>query len=458
MRKRAVWAAIVTVVLAAHLCEWGVLWVEEGYPLAAAREMLRGKALYRDIWFDKPPLFPAVYLLWGAQTGIVLRLAGTAFVVLAAWAAGRAARAFWGESESLWAAGLTAFFLTFDTHSAVMALTPDLLSVPLHFAAVGLAAAGLPFWAGVCAGLAMAVNVKGLLMLAAVLLWQWRKADRVLLGFAAPAAAVAAWLGAQGALGDFWQQVWVWGAAYSKDTPFVSPLYEGARRTMNWGGFHAALLAGAMMAAWKEEDWRWAGWLALSVAGVTIGWRFFPRYYFHLLPAVTLLAARGYELMPRKWRWVGLVLLAAPLVRFGPRYVEVAQGKKWADLAMYEGSVRAAEVLKSKARPGDRLLVWGYRPDLYALSGLEAGTRYLDSQPLSGVIADRHLLSSRATYPELAERNRAEFMQARRPEWIADGLGPFNARLDARRVLPDLMPRYELAAELPGYRIWRLAR
>lgn len=458
MPKRTLWVAIVAMVLAAHLCEWGVLWVEEGYPLAAAREMMRGKALYRDIWFDKPPLFPVVYLMWGAQTGIVLRLAGAAFVVLAAWAAGRAARAFWGEKESLWAAGLTAFFLTFDTHSAVMALTPDLLSVPLHFAAVGLAAAGLPFWAGVCAGVAVLVNAKALLMLAAVLLWQWRKAGRVLLGFTVPLVAGAAWLGMQGSLGDFWQQVWVWGAAYSKDTPFVSPVYEGARRTVNWGGFHAALLAGAVMAAWKEEDWRWAGWLALSVAGVLLGWRFFPRYYFHLLPAVVLLAARGYELMPRKWRWAGLVLLMVPLARFGPRYVEVAQGKKWADLAMYEGSVRAAEVLKSKAGPGEKLLVWGYRPDLYVLSGLEAGTRYLDSQPLSGVIADRHLLSSRATYPELAERNRAELLKARRPEWIADGLGPFNARLDARRVMPELMSRYELVAELPGYRIWRLAR
>ena len=458
MPRRAWWLAMVGVVVAAHLCEVGVLWVEEGYPLAAAREMLRGKALYREIWFDKPPLFPAAYLLWGAQTGVALRVAGAALAVLAAWAAGRAARAFWGEREALWAAGLTAFFLTFDTHSAVMALTPDLLSVPLHFAAVGLAAAGLPFWAGVCAGAAVCVNVKGLLMLAAVLLWQWRKAGQVVAGFAIPVAAGAAWLGWQGSLGDFWRQVWVWGAAYSRDTPLVAPVLEGARRTANWGGFHGALVAGAAWAAWKEEDWKWAGWLALSAAGVVMGLRFYPRYYFHLLPVAALLAARGWVLMPRRWRWAAAALLALPLARFGPRYVEVAAGKPWADLAMYEGSARAAEVLKTRARPGETLLVWGYRPDLYALSGLEAGTRYLDSQPLSGVIADRHLLSSKVTYAELARENRAELMKARRPEWVADGLGPFNEKLDARRVMPELMSGYELAAEVAGYRLWRLRR
>lgn len=458
MRKHLFWLAIAALAVAAHLCQWRVLWVEEGYPLAAAREMLRGKVLYRDIWFDKPPLFPAAYLLWGAQTGLALRLAGAAFTWLAAWAAARAARAWWGEKEALWAAALTAFFLTFDTHSAVMALTPDLLSVPLHFASVGLAAAGLPFWAGLCAGLAVMFNAKGLLLLAAVLLWQWRAAARVAAGFAVPLALGAAWLGAQGALVAFWQQVWVWGTAYSSDSPLVAPLAEGARRMVNWGGFHAALLAGALVAAWKEEDWRWAAWMALSMAGVVMGWRFFPRYFFHLLPVLVLLAARGWTLLPRRWQWAAALLLAVPAARFGPRYADVAQGRKWADLAMYEGSVQAAEVLKREARPGEKLLVWGYRPDLFPLSGLEAGTKYLDSQPLSGVIADRHLLSSKVTFPEVAKRNRAELLHAPRPEWIADGLGPFNPRLDPRRVMPELMADYRLAAEPPGYRIWRRAR
>ena len=148
----------------------------------------------------------------GARTtGVLLRLSGTAFGVLAAWSAARAARAFWGQREALWAAVFTAVFLTFDTPSAVLALTPDLLTVPLHFAAVALAATGFPLWAGLAAGVALLFNAKALLILAACLLWQWRRAHLVVAGFAAPLALALAWMGVQGSLVDFWQQVWVWG-------------------------------------------------------------------------------------------------------------------------------------------------------------------------------------------------------------------------------------------------------
>ena len=34
---------------------------------AAAIQILNGKALYRDVWFDKPPLSALVYLLWDAR-------------------------------------------------------------------------------------------------------------------------------------------------------------------------------------------------------------------------------------------------------------------------------------------------------------------------------------------------------------------------------------------------------
>ena len=42
--------------------------------------MMHGAALYRDIWFDKPPLVPAIYLLWGARIGWALRIAGRSCV------------------------------------------------------------------------------------------------------------------------------------------------------------------------------------------------------------------------------------------------------------------------------------------------------------------------------------------------------------------------------------------
>src|SRR5215472_7614135 len=117
----------------------GILWAEETLPLAAAKQMPYGKALYRDIWFDKPPLLPAAYLLWGARPGWPLRLAGALYAWLACFLAYRFAGGFWGQAEARWAAALLALFLTFDTASAVLPLAADLLMLAPHLAAVYLA-------------------------------------------------------------------------------------------------------------------------------------------------------------------------------------------------------------------------------------------------------------------------------------------------------------------------------
>ncbi|MCX7602607.1 MAG: hypothetical protein N2036_00880 [Bryobacteraceae bacterium] len=456
MARRAVWLLILAMAAASRLCYLDVVWVEEGYPLAAAAEMLRGKTLYRGIWFDKPPLFPALYLLTGAQPGWPLRLFGIAFVLLAAWSAARAARAFGGGNrEQLWAAALTAFGFTFYVHSAVLALTPDLLSVPLHFASVAAAASGHPWAAGLACGAAFGLNVKALFFLAACALWQWRAWPRLLAGFALPVLVLALGLVGAGALRPCWEQVWVWGSGYAKAPLTESPWLGFAARTLNWAGFHAATVVAAAYAAWRGREWRRALWGLVSLAAVALGFRFFPRYYFHLLPPVVLLAARGFSLMPRRCAALLAMLLLIPVLRFGPRYLAVARGEPWADLAMLESSRQAAAWLRAHAPAGSTLLVWGYRPELYPMTGMAAGTKYLDSQPLTGVLADRHLVSAEPAFPDWAEQNRRELFRGPRPAWIADGLGPYNPRLDARAFLGPWMAEYELAAELPGYRIYR---
>ena len=72
-------AGLFAALLAARLCHDGILWAEETLPLAAAQQMLRGQALYRDIWFDKPPLLAWAYLLWGGAAGWPLRWAGALY-------------------------------------------------------------------------------------------------------------------------------------------------------------------------------------------------------------------------------------------------------------------------------------------------------------------------------------------------------------------------------------------
>jgi len=436
--------------LALRLCHAGIVWVEEAYPTAAAIQLLDGKALYHDVWFDKPPLSAFLYTLWGARIGIALRIAGAVFVFLCCSMIWRFARDLWGPREGLAAALFLGFFLTFGIPSAVMALAPDLLMVLPQVAAVYLAWRGRAFWSGFVAGLALLVNAKAFFVLAACALWTGRAWPQLLAGFLIPNIAALAWFGV-----PYMDEVWRWGALYSRDTFAFA---TGLTRTLNWAGFQCALILGAAFAFWKEQHRRMLLWLLFSLAAVAAGWRFFPRYYFQLLPVMTLMAARGYVLLGRKRAIVWLLLLI-PLIRFGPRYVTLAndllhhRDTHWSDLALEQDSRAAADQIAHEGT----LLVWGYRPDIFAYTRLPAGTRFLDSQPLTGVLADRHLTSSDASAPEWAAENRRTLIQTK-PTWIVDGLGPLNPQLAITNYpdLRDWLANYEPTARTQFTVIYKL--
>ncbi len=444
---RVFYPLLFAAVLLFRLAHSNILWVEEGYPLAAAAEMLRGKQLYSHIWFDKPPLFPGLYLLWGAQSGPLLRIAGALFVTLSAWSLGRLARHFWSSREEQLAAALTAFFLTFGIPATVMVLGPDLLLIPLQAAAVLAAWRGQPLAAGLLAGFGLLINGKMLILLPAVFLPRpaW------FLGLLAPQLLLLP------NAPQYWHQVWAWGAMYSRDTFVANPLLEGLQRTANWAGFHSAAVLAALLALKSEpRKTRHLLWLACAAVALVAGFRFAPRYYFLLLPPVLILAARGLALRP-----ILALLLLIPLIRFGPRYFELAADNlhnrphQWRDLAMEQDSRAAAEILRKT--PGS-LLVWGYRPEIYPLSRQPAATPFLDSQPLTGVLADRHLTDSRPSAPELAKANRAALARTN-PDWIVDGLGPYNPAL-AITQFEDLKPwlaNYREVARTPGTVLYRRA-
>jgi hypothetical protein len=268
------------------------------------------------------------------------------------------------------------------------------------------------------------VNPKAPFVFLACLIWQWRAAHRLALGAAAVFAPAALWLGL-----PYWHQVYEWGFVYSRHALGAEPWKDAVARTASWAWFHAALVAAAAF-AWRRDLGLWA---AVSLAGALTGMRFFPRYYFQLLPAMAILAAGGLPRMGSK-KWLAAALLLIPLLRFGPRYPMIAAGQPFADLALHDDAREAAAILRE--RKATSLLVWGYRPEIFAYSRVPAGTRFLDSQPLTGVLADRHLVSPAPALPELAARNRRELMAAA-PDYIADGLGPLNPDLGITRF-PDL--------------------
>jgi len=444
---RLLFFALFALLLAARLCHMEILWAEETLPLAVAEQMAHGKALYRDIWFDKPPLLAWTYLAWGARDGFPLRLAGALYALLACWLAWRFARDLWGRREALWAAGLLAFYLVFDIPSAVTPLAADLLMLAPHLAAIWLAWRRRPFWSGVVAGIAFLVNSKGVFVLAACAYWDLRALPWLLAGFAIPNALAATAMWSQDALGAYYEQVWKWGRLYASGTFGASPWANGVLRTAHWLGFHAAIVMGALWFWWRDakaDRARWAIWAATCAIAVAAGGRFFPRYYFQLLPMVTLAGARGLTLLGGRRAMAVGALLLVPLVRFGPRYALLARDRvegqthQWVDLDMDRDSRRAAQLARRWSAPGDTLFVWGFRPELYVYTGLAAGARFLDSQPLTGVPADRHLTEWQPVESESTRAHRAELAGAD-PTFIMDGLGPLNPRL-ALGAYADLRP------------------
>ncbi len=419
--------ALLALLLASRMCHVRILWEGDSYPLAAAQQMLHGHELYRNLWFDKPPLLPAVYLLWGARAGWPLRLADALYALLACWMAYRFARELWGEREGVWAAGLLAFFLIFDVPAAVIPMASDLLMLAPHLVAVWLAWKRRAFLAGAMAGVAFWINPKGVFVAAACVLWDPGGIAWVVAGFAAVSAIAIGGLAAAGALTYYWDQVWRWGRIYAA-SPFVdSPLRNGVVRTLGWTGFHAGLVAGAVWCYREKERWRWLLWVVVAGVGVAAGLRFFPRYYFLLLPPLVLMAARGFALLGRKAMWVALLLLI-PAVRFAPSYVTALRDPAWRDTAMDRDSQEAAAIVKGLAGRHDTLFVWGYRPELYVYTGLSAATRYLDSQALSGVPADRHLTQSEPVETVESGKRRSALVEAK-PSFVIDGLGLYNPKL-----------------------------
>jgi hypothetical protein len=427
---------IAAIVTAARLCHSHVLWADDTLPLAAAIEVARGKVLYRDVWFDKPALVAWINLLWGARAGVLLRLAGAAYVIAVAAAAWQFARAKWSEQEGLFAAFFAAFFLTFGLPSAVIPLASDMLLVLPHLAAVYFAWRGRAFWSGVAAGVGLLCSSKAIFVLAACALWQWKQLPLLLIGFIAPNALALGWMWMHGSVSEYYRQAWEWGRIYAANTFVEHPFTEGVTRTANWIGFQAALVVGAIAALRRE--WRLAVWIVISFAGVILGLRFFPRYYFLLLPPMIIAASRGWSVFfgvgadrSRRSRFQVLALCAlliVPLIRFGKPYITVARGATLTDLAIDRDSRAASEKLRALSHDGDTLFVWGFRPDIFIDSRIPAGTRFLESQPISGVLADRHLFSTESIAPQFTAPNVRELVTTS-PTWIVDGLGPYNPAL-----------------------------
>ncbi len=471
------WLFLLALILFSRVFQSQVLWSEEGLPLAAAQQMLAGSVLYRDIWFDKPPVvawFHAVVLRAAGYNLYGLRMIGAVYILVVSLAGYALARRLWDEAAARWAAFFLAFFTGFYVHSAALPLAADLLLVLPHLATFYFLAAGQPWLAGLAAGFGFHANLKALFVLAAAAGWILLEGERrrlapLLGGFALATGAVLAAVAATGGWSGYREQVWRWGAQYAGASFSDQPWALGLRRTANYFGFHAALVIGAAAFFWRKDGRRRAIalWLAVSFIAVLAGLRFFPRYYFQILPPLAIAAGVGWSALAR--RRVALAALAValviPAVRFGRVNLWLAMGRPfaWRDVAIDADSRRAAAVVTRFTDPKDRVFVWGFRPEIYFYSRRLGASRYLECQPLTGVPADRHLERS-GSFETAVVANRRTLLAlelvGNLPPVIVDGLGPYNSSLafDNYPELAPLLGRYSMVEQTAGTRIWRLLR
>jgi hypothetical protein len=443
-------AALFVALLGSRLCHVRILWTDGDYHLAAAMQLAAGRTLYRDLWYDKPPLNALAYFAMGTPTGWALAVATSLYLLAGCFLIYLLAKYLWGEREGVLAAGLLAFSLIFYLPAAVMSLAPDLFLLVPQLAAVYLAVAGYPVAAGALAGIGFGFNVKAIFVLAICLFIGRRSAFKVIFGFAGVTAVVTLALWLDGSFKDYWEQVWVWGAAYAAKTPVAGPWSNGVSRTLNWIGFHSAIAVAAAWFWWRDRTPArvWIGvWALLSLIGVAVGLRFLPRYYFQLLPAIVLAASRGFATMGKAHpaplvRMLAVSLLLIPVIRFAPRYVILAHDlvtgvpHHWADIVLDQDSQAAARIVAAQSRPGDTLFVWGYRPSLYVYTRVPAGSKFWDSQPVSGVPAERHFETDVPIVADWAARNQKELALSH-PTFVVDTLSSINPALNMGRY-PEL--------------------
>lgn len=452
---RLFWIILALILFLSRSAHVNILWADEDYHLAAAVQILHGKMLYRDVWYDKPPLNALLFTVFGAWPGWPLRIFQVLLELATAAVAFRFASKLWNPRAGFAAATLYVFFQIFYFAHTVIPLEPDSLAILPQFAAVYLAWRERSAWAGAVAGVAFLLNTKGLFILAACIALHPAGWLAMLVGFAAPVLAGAASLASQGAFGGYIEQVWRWGFLYASDPP-VEPATAPLLRFASWQAFHGALWLCAILGLTKIADkalrWKLVAWLAISVAAACVGWRLLPRYFDQVIPPLVILGSFGFLEAARRTDWRTAVLaiaLVVPALRFAPRYVYLladnyySRPQEWDDAAMDAESRAGAKIVREIARSGDTIFVWGYRPNVVVYSRLPVADRLWDSQPVTMVPADRHLRES--TPLEVAwSRENQRALANTLPTILVDGLSAYNPSLDIHNfpALADWLARY----------------
>ncbi|HEV8536211.1 MAG TPA: hypothetical protein VGR87_10920 [Candidatus Limnocylindria bacterium] len=374
---------------------------DAGVFLYVARTIASGGMPYRDVWDHKPP---GVYLLDVLAGGSVWGVFALQLVLLFA--------ATWISYRSLVTSGFIPPAAAFGSIAWLVAVPrlvledglqtnfAELYALPLQLAALGLFAAdetrASPTWRTVAVGAlgAGAVLLKPTLIgiwvaIAIVLLatrvrsGRWpdlaRRAFLLIVPASLVVALVIGWLALGGALGDAIDQVVRYNAAYSG---FATPLDRLIAIAM---GLRLTLPSGLAVLAV-------AGWVAtfrgpraplVLVAAVAFpielllasAGRGYHYYFLAWLPSMAVLAAHLWARLAARF---GVRIARPSLLAVGAMTIVPTLLAGRLLLTFDDGAARgAAAYIDEATRPGDTVLVWGSRAEVFVLSDRRAPTRYV---------------------------------------------------------------------------------
>lgn len=236
-----------------------------------------------------------------------------------------------------------------------------------------------------------------------------RRAAFVTAGFAFPVAATIGAFAAVGAWEAFRFCVW----DYNRDV-YIAATHVDAERLLRapltaWENFLRPIPAVAIgggaaivLAFVRFRREPAAAVTALLALGVTLamfpGLRFFGHYFALALPFWAALAGWALSRAPRPAAWALAAIVLAQTARLPwtgavGRIVARLDEHGIGALARSETwpgrdglAANAAGWILDRARPGDRMFVWGKRPHLYVYSGLVPATRFVTCTFLSGLV------------------------------------------------------------------------
>ncbi|MCL4248169.1 MAG: glycosyltransferase family 39 protein [Anaerolineae bacterium] len=475
---------------------------DQGEFAVIGRGLLQGKVPYIDLWNPKPPAVFFVYALamqvFG-QTATALRaidlLLMPPLLVSIAWIGAR----LFSRRVGLWAALLFAVFYCTETFWTLtqndgIAVLPMCLALVCALKAADLTPRA-PAWA-LASGALMGVVIWfkypfALFALVLVLVYGFelrRRAEQpslsvwfrfiiaAALGGLIVIGAGVLWLVQAGAWDAFVESVRVT-ASYTALGAQPDALAEALLtalgfRWSHWGLlFVLAVLSLLGTLSTRQRTFTLA-WLLIAFVIMLVQLRGYDYHWLPMLPPLALLGALGLTRMldlAARWRWTNLlaalVLLAILINGIYPRawaYLtgqedRFAYGDRFVAGEFIAGeSERVADYLRARSVPGDSLYIWGFRPEVYYISGLNPPTRFIFQFPL---VAN--------WYPPAWREENADLLWAALPPyvlilqvdympWVTGSEDDSNTLLQSYTELNNwLIYNYERETQIGNFFIWR---